>query len=63
MYADFARDLDALDYIMVAARRWLDDPEPKGRMMNPDLLRRVADALDNPTIKAPWEPPVQPELN
>jgi len=46
IYDRVGPDLLILLEITDSARSWLDNPEPKGRLMNADLLRDLADQLD-----------------
>jgi len=43
-------DLVALCDIMNQSRKWLDSPNPTGRLVNADFLRRMADQLDTNTV-------------
>jgi predicted nucleic acid-binding Zn ribbon protein len=53
-YVDHARALDGLVAIMDNARKFLDSPYPLARnLLSAELLRQVADALDNEELPMP----------
>ena len=49
IYDDMADDLRVLVAVLDHGRQWLDTPEPVGRAVEPALLRRLADWLDDPS--------------